>query len=170
MPVADFSVFFSLSQGGQDESFPYVYYNYGYAQSPYNPYNPYIPGAVVGVDGSYGGGQSYYTLPNYQNPASSPAYDPLVQLDNFPDSSANSVFGASASVSRSDGRGLKQKFSEASGNFSRNSLKLSSNQTSSVAMVSEGPRANNGRKQDLTHANVSGSRSLNAASSAVHQV
>jgi YTH domain-containing family protein len=164
--VADINVFSSLSQGGQDESFPYVYYNYGYAQSPYNPYNPYIPGAMVGVDGSYGGGQSYYTLPNYQNPA----YDPLVQLDNFPDSSANSVFGASGSVSRSDGRGLKQKFNEASGNFSRNSLKLSTNQTSSEAMVSEGPRANNGRKQDLTHANVSGSRSLNAASSAVHQV
>jgi len=162
--------FFSLSQGGQDESFPYVYYNYGYAQSPYNPYNPYIPGAVVGFDGSYDGGQSYYTLPNYQNPASLPAYDPLVQPNNFLDSSANSLFGASASASRTDGRGLKQKFNEASGNFSRNSLKLSSNQTSSVSMVSEGQRANNGRKQDLTHASVSGGRSFNVASSAVHQV
>jgi hypothetical protein len=162
--------FLSLPQGGQNESFPYVYYNYGYAQSPYNPYNPYIPGAVMGVDGSFGGGQPYYTLPNYQNTASSPAYVPLVQQDNFPDSSANSLFGTSTSVSRPDGRGLKHKFNSASGNFSRNSSQLLPNQTSSLARVSEGPRANDGRKQDLTHASASGSRFLNLASSSVHQV
>lgn len=159
-----------LFQGAQNESLPYVYYNYGYAQSPYNPYNPYIPGAVIGVDGSFSGGQHYYTLPNYQNPVSSPAYIPLVQPDNFPDSSADSLFGASASVSRPDGRGLKHKFNSASGNFSRNSSKFLSNQTSSLARVSEGPRANDGRKQDLTHASVSGGSFLNIASSAVHQV
>ncbi|WJX27635.1 YT521-B-like domain, variant 2 [Trifolium repens] len=155
--------------GGQNESFPYVYYDYGYAQSPYNPYNPYIPGAVIGVDGSFGGGQPYYTLPNYQNTASSPAYVPLVQQDNFPDSSANSLFGTSTSVSRPDGRGLKHKFNSASGNFSRNSSQLLPNQTSSLARVSEGPRANDVRKHDLTHASASGSRFLNLASSSVHQ-
>ncbi|XP_004486515.1 YTH domain-containing protein ECT2-like [Cicer arietinum] len=155
--------------GVQNENFPYVYYSYGYSQSPYNPYNPYIPGAVIGVDGSFGGGQHYYTLPNYQNHVSSPAYVPVVQQGNFPDSSADSLFGTRSSVSRPDGRGLKHKFNSASGNFSRNSSKLLANQTSSLARVSEGLRANDGRKQDLTHASVSGSRFLNLASSAVHQ-
>ncbi|MCI36829.1 YTH domain family protein, partial [Trifolium medium] len=111
----------------------------------------------------------YYTLPNYQNTAS-PAYVPLVQQDNFPDSSANSLFGTSTSVSRPDGRGLKHKFNSASGNFSRNSSKHLPDQTSSLARVSEGPRANDGRKLDLTHASASGSRFLNLASSTVHQV
>ncbi|CAJ1963087.1 unnamed protein product [Sphenostylis stenocarpa] len=154
--------------GAQNESLPYVYYSYGYAQSPYNPYNPYIPGAVIGADGSFGG-QHYYTLPNYQNPVSTPGYIPLVPPDNFADSSADSLFGASASVSKPDGRGLKHKFNSASGNFSRNSSKFLSNQTSSLARVSEGPRANDGRKQDLTHASVSGGSFLNLASPAVHQ-
>ncbi|XP_027931754.1 YTH domain-containing protein ECT4-like isoform X5 [Vigna unguiculata] len=155
--------------GAQNESLPYVYYSYGYAQSPYNPYNPYIPGAMIGADGSFGGGQHYYTLPNYQNPVSAPGYIPLVPPDNFYDSSADSFFGANASVSKPDGRGLKHKFNSASGNFSRNSSKFLSNQTSSLARVSEGPRGNDGRKQDLTHASVSGSSFLNLASPAVHQ-
>ncbi|KAK7329617.1 hypothetical protein VNO77_23787 [Canavalia gladiata] len=155
--------------GAQNESLPYVYYSYGYAQSPYNPYNPYIPGAMIGVDGSFGGGQHYYTLPNYPNPVSAPGYIPLVQHDNFSDSSVDSFFGASASVSKPDGRGLKHKFNSASGNFSRNSSKFLSNQTSSLARVSEGPRANDGKKQDLAHASVSGSGFLNLASSPVHQ-
>ena len=167
--MADFyvSVFF---QGAQNESFPYVYYSYGYAQSPYNPYNPYIPGAMIGADGSLGGGQHYYTLPNYQSPVSAPGYIPSVQPDNFSDSSADSFFGASASVSKPDGRGLKPKFNSASGNFSRNSSIFLSNQTSSLARASERPRANDGRKQGLTHASVSGSSFLNLASPAVHQV
>ncbi|QCD77435.1 hypothetical protein DEO72_LG1g1059 [Vigna unguiculata] len=155
--------------GAQNESLPYVYYSYGYAQSPYNPYNPYIPGAMIGADGSFGGGQHYYTLPNYQNPVSAPGYIPLVPPDNFYDSSADSFFGANASVSKPDGRGLKHKFNSASGNFSRNSSKFLSNQTSSLARVSEGPRGNDGRKQDLTHASVSSSSFLNLASPAVHQ-
>ncbi|KHN14275.1 YTH domain family protein 2 [Glycine soja] len=155
--------------GAQNESFPYVYYSYGYAQSPYNPYNPYIPGAMIGADGSFGGGQHYYTLPNYQSPVSAPGYIPLVQPDNFSDSSADSFFGASASVSKPDGRGLKPKFNSASGNFSRNSSIFLSNQTSSLARASERPRANDGRKQGLTHASVSGSSFLNLASPAVHQ-
>ncbi|ESW19399.1 hypothetical protein PHAVU_006G121600 [Phaseolus vulgaris] len=155
--------------GAQNESLPYVYYSYGYAQSPYNPYNPYIPGAMIGGDGSFGGGQHYYTLPNYQNPVSTPGYIPLVPLDNFYDSSADSFFGASASGSKPDGRGLKHKFNSASGNISRNSSKFLSNQTSSLARVSEGPRGNDGRKQDLTPASVSGGSFLNLASPAVHQ-
>ncbi|RDX85870.1 YTH domain-containing family protein 2, partial [Mucuna pruriens] len=155
--------------GAQNESLPYVYYSYGYAQSPYNPYNPYIPGAMIGADGSFGGGQHYYTLPNYQNPVSAPGYIPIVLPDNFSDSSADSFFGASASVSKTDGRGLKHKFNSASGNFSRNSSKFLSNQNSSLARVSEGPRANDWRKPDLTCASVSGCSFLNLASPAVHQ-
>ncbi|XP_019425568.1 PREDICTED: uncharacterized protein LOC109334318 isoform X1 [Lupinus angustifolius] len=155
--------------GAQNENMQYVYCNYGYTQSPYNPYNPYIPGAVIGVDGSFGG-QQYYTLPNYQNPVSSSAYIPfVVPPDNFPDSSVDSLYGTSASVSRPDGRGLKHKFNPSSGNFSRNSSKPSSNQTSSLARVSEGLRANNERKQDLMHASVSGSSFPNLPPSAVIQ-
>ncbi|KAH1041263.1 hypothetical protein AAZX31_09G030900 [Glycine max] len=143
--------------GAQNESLPYVYYNYGYAQSPYNPYNPYIPGAMIGADGSLGGGQHYYTLPNYQSPVSAPGYIPSVQPDNFSDSSADSFFGASASVSKPDGRGLRHKFNSASGNFPRNSSNFLSNQTSSLARVSERPRA------------YDGSRFLNLALPAVHR-
>ncbi|MED6217030.1 YT521-B-like domain containing protein [Stylosanthes scabra] len=147
---------------------PYIYYNHGYAQSPYNPYNPYIPGALIGVD--FGGRQHYYTVPSYQDPVSSPAYIPLVlQPDSFSDSSSVDLFGTSASVSKPDGRGLKHKFNSASGNFFRNSSKLLSSQSTSLARVSEGSRANDGRKQDLRHSNVSGKSSLNVASSAVHQ-
>ncbi|KAJ1403036.1 YTH domain [Sesbania bispinosa] len=156
--------------GAQDESFPYVYYtpNYGFAQSPYNPFNPYIPGAMIGVDGPFGGAQQYYSLPNYQNPVSSPAYIPLVvQPDNFPDSSIDSLFDNSASVSRPDGRGSKHKFNSASGAFTRNSSKPLSNQTSSLARVSEGRRANAVGKKDLTNGSVSGCGFLNLASSPV---
>lgn len=152
---------------------PYVYYtpSYGYAQSPYNPYNPYIPGAMIGVDGPFGGAHQYYSLPNYQNPVSSPAYIPLVvQPDIFPDSSVDSLFDIGASVSRSDGRVLKHKFNSASAAFNRNSSKSLSNQTSSLTRISEGPRANNGGKQAMAHGSVSGGGFLNLASSPVHQV
>lgn len=166
-----------LCQGAQDESFPYVYYtpSYGFAQSTYNPYNPYIPGAMIGVDssfdGSFGGAQPYYSLPNYQNPVSSPAYVPLVvQTDNFPDSSVDPLFDNSASVNRPDGRALKHKFNSSSGAFSRNSSKPLSNQTSSLARVSEGPRASGGAKKDFMNGSVSSSGFLNFASSPVHQV
>ncbi|KAI4335047.1 hypothetical protein L6164_013730 [Bauhinia variegata] len=158
--------------GAQNESMPYVYYtpSYGYAQSPYNPYNPYIPGAMIGGDGPFGGAQQYYTLPNYQNPVSSPAYIPLVvQPDTIPDSSVDSLFNNSASVSRPDGRGLKHKQTTASGAFTRNSSKPLSNQTSSLARVSEGPRANAGGKQAVKHGSVSGGGFLNFFSSPVHQ-
>lgn len=157
--------------GAQNESMPYVYYtpNYGYAQSPYNPYNPYIPGAMIGVDGPFGGAHQYYTLPNYQNPVSSPAYIPLVvQPDIFPDSSVDSLFEIGASGGRSDGRGLKHKFNPASGAVSRNSSKYLSNQASSLTRVSEGPRANANGKQAVTHGSVSGRGFLNLASP-VHQ-
>ncbi|KAE9599202.1 hypothetical protein Lal_00043968 [Lupinus albus] len=155
--------------GAQNDSMPYVYYSYGYAQSPYNPYNPYIPGAVIGVDGSFGG-QQYYAVPNYQNPVASSAYIPfVVPPDNFPDSSVDSLYGTNSSVSRPDGRGLKHKFNSVSGDFSRNSSKPLSNQTGSLARVPEGPRANDGRKQDLIHSDVSGSYFPNLPSSAVNQ-
>ncbi|XP_020230198.1 YTH domain-containing protein ECT2 [Cajanus cajan] len=157
--------------GAQNESLPYVYYtpSYGFAQSPYNPYNPYIPGAMIGVDGTFGGAQQYYSLPNYQNPISSP-YIPLVaQADNFPDSSVDSLFDTSASVSRPDGRGLKHKFNSASGAFTKNSSKSLSNPTSSLARISERPRDNAGVKKDVTSGSVSGRGFLNLASSPVHQ-
>ncbi|KAE9594876.1 hypothetical protein Lal_00013304 [Lupinus albus] len=153
----------------QNENMPYVYYSYEYAQSPYNPYNPYIPGAMIGVDGSLGG-QQYYALPNFQNHASSSSYVPIiVPPDNFPDCSVDSFYGNSASVSRPDGRGLKHKFNSASGSFSRNSSKPLSNQTSSLARVSEGLRGNDERKQDLIHATVSGSSFPNIPPSTVNQ-
>ncbi|KAJ1403034.1 YTH domain [Sesbania bispinosa] len=157
--------------GAQNGSFPYVYYtpSYGFAQSPYNPYNPYIPGAMIGVDGSYGGAQQYYSLRNNQNLVSSPAYIPLVQPDSFPDSSVDSLFDNSASVSRPDGRGLKHKFNSASRAFSRHSSKSLSNQTSSLSRVSEGPRANAGVKKGLTDGSDSGSAFLNLASPPVQQ-
>ncbi|XP_022632434.1 lysine--tRNA ligase-like isoform X2 [Vigna radiata var. radiata] len=69
--------------GAQNESLPYVYYSYGYAQFPHNPYNPYIPGAMIGIDGSFGGGQHYYTLPNYQNPVSASGYIPIIPPDTL---------------------------------------------------------------------------------------
>ncbi|PNX94216.1 YTH domain family protein [Trifolium pratense] len=153
--------------GAQDESFPYVYYtpSYGFAQSPYNPYNPYIPGAMVGVDGSFGGAQQYYSIPDYQSPISSPSYIPLVQPDNFLDSYVDS----SAYGSRPDGRGSKHKFNSASGAFTRNSSKPLSNQTSSLARVPEGTRANALAKNDLTNGSVPNSGFLNLASSPYYQ-
>ncbi|XP_027369139.1 YTH domain-containing protein ECT4-like isoform X2 [Abrus precatorius] len=158
--------------GAQNESFPYVYYtpSYGFAQSPYNPYNPYIPGAMVGVDGPFGGAQQYYSLPNYQNPVSSPAYIPLVvQPNNIPDSSVDSLFDTSASVSRPDGRGLKHKFNSTSGAFTRNSSKPLSNPTSSLGRVAEVPKDNTGGKKDLMNGDVSGCGFLSLASSPIHQ-
>ncbi|KAI9123001.1 hypothetical protein K1719_005890 [Acacia pycnantha] len=153
--------------GAQNESMPYVYYtpSYGYAQSPYNPYNPYIPGAMIGVDGPFGGAHQYYTLPNYQNSVSSPAYIPLVvQPDVFSDSSVDSLFDIGASGGRSDGRGLKHRLNSASGAVNRNSSKYLSNQTSSLTRISEGPRANASGKQAMTHGSVSGGGFLNLAS------
>ncbi|XP_014509634.1 YTH domain-containing family protein 2 isoform X1 [Vigna radiata var. radiata] len=158
--------------GSQHESFPYVYYtpSYGYAQSPYNPYNPYIPGAMIGVDGSLGGANQYYSLPNYQNPISSPAYIPfVVQPDNFPNSSVDSLFDTSASVGRPDGKGLKHKFSLASGAFNKNSSKSLSNPTSSLARIPEGPRDNAGIKKDVTSGSGSGRGFLNLPLPAVRQ-
>ncbi|ESW26429.1 hypothetical protein PHAVU_003G119300 [Phaseolus vulgaris] len=157
--------------GAQHESFPYVYYtpSYGYAQSPYNPYNPYIPGAMIGVDGSFGGAHQYYSFPNYQNPISSPSYIPFVQPDNFPNSSVDSLFDASASGSRPDGKGLKHKFSSASGAFARSSSKSLSNPTSSLARISEGPRDNAGIKKDVTSGSASGRGFLNLPLPAVRQ-
>ncbi|MED6168025.1 YT521-B-like domain containing protein [Stylosanthes scabra] len=158
--------------GAQNESFPYVYYtpSYGYAQSPYNPYNPYIPGAMMGVDGSFGGAQHYYSIPNYQNPVSSAGYIPfVVPPDNFPDSFVDSLIDTSASVSKPDGRGFKHKFNSVSGAFSKNSSKQLSNQASSLARVLEGPRANAGVKKDLNIGSVSGSGFLNMTPSPVHE-
>ncbi|KAK7264767.1 hypothetical protein RJT34_32377 [Clitoria ternatea] len=158
--------------GAQNESFPYVYYtpSYGFAQSPYNPYNPYIPGAMIGVDDPFGGAQQYYSLPNYQNPVSSPTYIPfVVQPENFPDSAVDSLFDTSASISRPDGRGSKHKFNSASAAFTRNSSKPLSNPTSSLARVSEGLRDNTAVKKDLTTGSVSGNGFVNLSPSPSHQ-
>lgn len=145
----------------QNESSPYVYYtpSYGYTQSPYNPYNPYIPGAMIGVESQYVGAQQYCTIPPYQNPVSPPAYVPFfVQQDIVPGTSAESLYDTSASMNRPEGRGLKHNFSSATGALPRNSLKSVSNQTSSLARVSEGPRANIGpSKQSTIHGSAAGS-------------
>lgn len=123
---------------------------------------------MIGVDVSFGGEQQYYSLPNYQNPISSP-YIPLVQPD-FPSGSVDSLFDTSASVSRPDGKGFKHKFNSASGAFTRNSSKSLSNPINSLARISEGPRDNGGMKKDVTSGSVSGKGFLNVASSPVYQV
>jgi len=125
---------------------------------------------MIGVDGSFGGEQQYYSLPNYQNPISSPTYIPLVQPDNFHHSSVDSLYDNSASVNRLDGRGSKHKFNSASAAFTKNSSKPSSNQTSSFLRVPEGPRANALAKKDSTNGSVPNSGFLNFASSPSHQV
>ncbi|KAF5464836.1 hypothetical protein F2P56_014885 [Juglans regia] len=147
--------------GAQNESSPYVYYTpgYGYAQSPYNPYNPYIPGAMIGVESQFVGAQQYYTIPPYQNPVSPPAYVPFfVQQDIVPSTSAEPLYDTGASMNRPEGRGLKQNFSSATGALPRNSLKSVPNQTSSLARVSEGPRAHVGpSKQSTIYGSAAGS-------------
>ncbi|KAM7484926.1 hypothetical protein LguiA_000935 [Lonicera macranthoides] len=132
--------------GAQTENLPYVYYtpSYGYSQSPYNPYNPYIPGAIIGVDGPFVGTQQYYTIPSYENPASSPSYVPMV-VQSRPDITSNSttdlfVDKAATTASRVDGRGLKHNLSPSSATFTRGA----SNQTSSFNRVSDGSKANAG--------------------------
>ncbi|CAK8563850.1 unnamed protein product [Lathyrus sativus] len=157
--------------GAQDESFPYVYFtpSYGFAQSPYNPYNPYIPGAMMGVDGSFGGAQQYYSIPNYQSPISAPAYFPQVQSEHFHDSSVDPLFDNSASVNRPDGRGTNHKFNSASAAFTMNSSKPLSSQTSSLVWEPEGPRADALAKKDLTNGSGPNSGFPNFASSPYHQ-
>ncbi|KAG6726215.1 hypothetical protein I3843_02G058500 [Carya illinoinensis] len=143
--------------GVQNESSPYVYYtpSYGYTQSPYNPYNPYIPGAMIGVESQFVGAQQYYTLPPYQNTVSSPAYVPfIVQPDIVPSTSADS-YDTGESMNRPEGRSLKHN-SLATGALPRNSVKSISNQSNSLARVSESPRANVGpSKQSAIHGTAS---------------
>lgn len=138
----------------QNENLPYVYYTptYGYTQSPYNPYNPYIPGAMIGVDGPFVGTQQYYSIPSYQNAASSPAYIPVVvQPDTVPNSSPDSLFDTGTSISRPDGRGFKYT---GAGAFP-NSTKSASNQKNSLTMMTEGPRPSIGpSKQGVNYGSV----------------
>lgn len=139
-------MFTFILQGAQTENLPYVYYtpSYGYSQSPYNPYNPYIPGAILGVDGPFVGTQQYYTIPSYENPASSPSYVPMV-VQSRPDISSNSttdlfIDKAASTANRVDGRGLKHNLSPSSETLTRGA----SNQTSSFNRVSDGSKANAG--------------------------
>jgi hypothetical protein len=125
--------------GAQTENMPYVYYtptSYGYVQSPYNPYNPYIPGAIIGVDGSYLGTQQYYTVPTYDNPASSSPYYPMVVQNGTPDHfiDNNSSAPANARVV------LKP---------SSNPPRPAPSQTSSFKKVQEASRMNAGSSKQL---------------------
>ncbi|KAL1204318.1 YTH domain-containing protein ECT2 [Cardamine amara subsp. amara] len=97
--------------GGQNENSPYICYtpSYGYAQSPYNPFNPYIPGASIGVDSPFVGSQQFYSIPPYQNVATSPT---IVPYAIFPDVTSNSstnslVETGSANRGPTDGRGTR---------------------------------------------------------------
>lgn len=125
---------------------------------------------MMGVDGSFGGAQQYYSLPNYQNPISAPAYFPHFQSEHFHDSSVDPLFDNSASVNRPDGRGTNHKFNSASASFTMNSSKPLSNQTSSLVWEPEGPRADALAKKDLTNGSGPNSGFPNFASSPYHQV
>ncbi|KAL5784832.1 hypothetical protein ACOSQ2_007224 [Xanthoceras sorbifolium] len=158
--------------GTQTESLPYVYYtpSYGYAQSPYNPYNPYIPGAVIGVDSPFVGAQQYYTIPPYQDPASSPAYVQLSQPDIIPNSLPEPILSTGESISnRSDGRGLKHNLASASSAFTP---KPATNQKNSLVRASEGSRVRvtaGANKQVMINGPVPSVSSSTSASSRVIQ-
>ncbi|KAL2464511.1 evolutionarily conserved C-terminal region 7 [Forsythia ovata] len=156
-----------LFQGAPNESLPYVYYTpgYGYAQSPYNPYNPYIPGAMVGVGGSFGGAQQYYTIPSYENPVSSPAYIPMI-ANSTTDLFVDNV----ASDNRADGPALKHNLSSKSPKYSPTPLGSASSQANSVIQLSEGTRANAGSsKQPMTHGSATSRSFPSSASSQIPQ-
>lgn len=155
-------------QGVQSESLPYVYYtpSYGYAESPYNPYNPYIPGAMIGVDGPFAGAQQYYTVPSYQNSASSPSYIPvLVQPDLTSPETLLNIGGPS--ISRPDARNLKNNFSSPVGNYVRNSSKAS-NQENSMNRLAEGPKDTN--RQAIMYGSIPSGGIQNSMSSRAFQV
>ncbi|KAL7220905.1 hypothetical protein ACSBR2_013732 [Camellia fascicularis] len=162
--------------GAQTESLPYVYYtpSYGYAQTPYNPYNPYIPGAMIGVDGPFMGTQQYYTIPPYENPASSPAYFNMV-VQPGPEAISNSraepfLDTGAFTANRADGPVLKNSLSSTSATFTLTPPKPASNQTRSFARVSEGPKASaEPSKLPAAHGNVTSSSFSSLASSQVLQ-
>ncbi|CAL5395831.1 unnamed protein product [Camellia sinensis] len=162
--------------GAQTESLPYVYYTpgYGYAQTPYNPYNPYIPGAMIGVDGPFMGTQQYYTIPPYENPASSPAYFNMV-VQPGPEAISNSraepfLDTGAFTANRADGPVLKNSLSSTSATFTLTPPKPASNQTRSFARVSEGPKASaEPSKLPAAHGNVTSSSFSSLASSQVLQ-
>ncbi|KAH9766407.1 YTH domain-containing protein [Citrus sinensis] len=136
---------YKIFGGAQTENLPFVYYtpSHAYAQSPYNPYNPFIPGAVIGVDGPYGGAQQYYSIPSFQDTVSSPAcgsvvIPPDMISSSFPDPLLNT--GASI-TNRTDGRGLKNSVASASAAYPSNPSKPSLIQKHSFTKFSEGPRA-----------------------------
>ncbi|ESQ30764.1 hypothetical protein EUTSA_v10011308mg [Eutrema salsugineum] len=137
--------------GGQNENSPYICYtpSYGYAQSPYNPFNPYIPGASMGVDSTFAGSQQFYSIPPYQNVASSPAFVPYaIHPDVVSNSSTNSlVETGSANRGRSDGRGSGHRNASANGGLQRNAPKLSV--ANSVSRSSEKRRPNPGQNRQL---------------------
>lgn len=130
--------------GAQTENLPFVYYtpSYGYAQSPYNPYNPFIPGAIIGVDGPYGGAQQYYSIPSFQDTVSPPAcVSAVIPPDMISSSFPDRLLNTDASITnRTDGRGLKNSVASASAAFPSNHSKPSLNQKHSLIKFSEGPR------------------------------
>lgn len=173
----------------QTESFPYAYYtpSYGYAESPYNPYNPYIPGAIVGVDGSFVGGQQYYTGPAYRQPSSA-AYLPVI-IQPRPDILPNASFGPSllnsgaSSASRPDSPGPKRipmptstfmtmlppRSAPADGRADPS--QPASNQIHSSAKISEGLQLNvPPSKQPVLHGTLVSSSIPHSTSSHVTQV
>ncbi|GMH18248.1 hypothetical protein Nepgr_020089 [Nepenthes gracilis] len=151
--------------GVRTESSPYAYYapSYGYGESPYNPYNAYTPGAMIGVDGSYAGSQTYYTIPSYQNAASSPGYFPVV----IGGSSSNPLLDTGPiAANRVVASGARQTLSPASAIFSQYPSKPPSSHAYLLTKTSEGSRTNSGtNKIPVTHhCSASGSLSHGASS------
>lgn len=136
--------------GAQTENLSYVYYtpSYGYGDSPFNPYNPYIPGAMIGVDGVYGGTQPYYTVSPYHNAISSPGYVPvLVQpgSDIVASSSTDTLSDVgSSAVNRVNASSSKLTHSSNSTIFSVNPSKAASSQGHAPTGTSQGPKINTG--------------------------
>lgn len=146
------SYLFLFLQGGQNENSPYICYtpSYGYAQSPYNPFNPYIPGASIGVDSPFVGSQQFYSIPPYQNVATSPTFVPYaIHPDIISSSSTNSLVetGSANNRGRSDGRGSRYRNASATDGLQRNAPKLPA--ANSVSRSSEKPRTNTGQNRQL---------------------
>ncbi|XP_074383067.1 uncharacterized protein LOC141724727 isoform X2 [Apium graveolens] len=157
--------------GSQTENIPYLYYTpgYGYSQTSYNPYNPYIPGAMIGMDGSHGGSQQYYTVPSYENTVSTPGYYPMVVQpgqDVFANSTHEAFVDAAASIStRNDVPGFKHNLSSASAAIKINPSKVTSDLRNSFTRTSGGSRISVGpSKQSFTHGGVASNGFSNAGS------
>ena len=127
---------------------------------------------MIGVDGTYGGTQPYYTVSPYHNAISSPGYVPvLVQAgsDIVASSSTDtsSDVGSSA-VNRVNASSSKRTHSSNSTIFSVNPSKAASSQGHAPTGTSQGPKINSGTTKRAISNRTGGP--VNGASSHMSQV